>query len=200
MASGAPARSPVDDARDELIRSLRGEVSERVRLQHQIAVLAGGSIAIAASLLGEDVEPSPWLYLGLSILFIGFGFWMLNQDRIIVTAVHYVLLRGDAHAEVQAEWEVHLRDANRNLGISLTGVAAALRGMAPYAIPVLGTVGASWAFVAQDDAAWPTVVVPTLLTAAFLREVFRVIGAYQALGRVAAAEAPSGAPAGQVGP
>src|SRR3954447_14653302 len=94
MASNAPATSSPNDARDELIRSLRGEVSERLRLQHQIAVLAGGSIAVAASLLGKDVEPSPWLYLGLSILFIGFGFWMLNQDRIIVTAMHFVLCAG----------------------------------------------------------------------------------------------------------
>jgi hypothetical protein len=46
---------------------------------------------------------------------------MLNQDRIIVTAAHYILLRGDAHTEVQGGWEIHLRDASRNLGISLTG-------------------------------------------------------------------------------
>lgn len=180
-AAVSTAEAPATEARVEFVRFLRAEISELVKLQHQVAVIAGGSVAVAASLLGSDVDPPAWLLLGLSVLFLAFGFTMLEKDRLIVCAAEFILQSGTPEAVVQAEWERHLRDATRNVGTASTGIGAMLSSAAKYAIPVFGAVGASWAFLADDEAPDLMLLVPAVLMLAFVAELVSVTRNYLAL-------------------
>ena len=173
------------DVQSDFIRSLRAEIASRVQQQQQVAVAAGASIAVAASLLGDKVDPSPWLVLGLSLLFLAFGFTMLNQDRLIIAAATFILDQDCAEATIQRRWEMHLRSYNRDLGRLRIGTGAVLRAMSNYAIPVLGTIGAGWAYLADDRAAPAFIAIPATFALAFAIEAWEVTRDYQRLGNSA---------------
>jgi Ca2+/Na+ antiporter len=123
-----------------MTRSLRSQIIERERAQHQIAILSGGTIAAAASILARS-HVSVWVILGLSILLLAFAFTMLNNDYRIIAAATFIASQDDQDGHAQRAWERHLRQESRRSENGIGHIVLLLRVVAAYAVPILGSLG-----------------------------------------------------------
>lgn len=136
----------LDEANRDITRYLRERISQRERAQHQVAILSGGTIAAAASVMAKT-DVSPWLILGLSILSLAFAFSMLNNDYHIIASALFIVSQGSADAVVQRAWEIHIQSEVGRTNHGASAIRTNLQRVTPYAVPVLGTLGATCLFL-----------------------------------------------------
>lgn len=156
------------EADREMTRSLRERIAQRERAQHHVAILSGGTIAAAASVMVTH-SVSPWLILGLALLLLAFSFAMLNNDHHIIASAMYIIEQDGDDAAAQRAWEVHLQ---REIGRSNHGIEAIVTGVllaSPYAVPVFGTLGSICLFLVNANE-WQrlAVLVPMFLGVLFV--------------------------------
>ncbi len=152
----------------EMIKCLRGQIVERERAQQQIAILSGGTIAAAASVLVRT-HVSVWIILALSILLIGFAFAMLHNDDRIITLASFIVKQDGEDAESQRAWERHLLEHGRHAH-GMKHVILMLRAVAAYAVPMLGSLGVLVVFFVKAGGYQLTAAsVPLVLYGLFVR-------------------------------
>jgi len=166
----------------ELVRVRRAEIGERIRAQHQLSVLAGAAAAGGATVLAADTDASPWIALAFSVLFLSFGFAMLNNDHLIASGIKFIIEHGGKDGEAEQAWEDHLWEI-RSPRLSPWVLVKVLGPLSNYAIPILGAIASAVAFVSDSDAKEWWVALPAVLAALLARSAFENRRLFRSLGR-----------------
>lgn len=127
------------DAAADFVASVRTANVERIKAQHQIAVLAGAVAAASASFGSDKLREQPELLAVLSLLFVGFWLALLRQELDISFDLHFLVATcalGD-HQRIQAEYEAFRYNAMR--GTPAQEAVSVFTTVGLYGLPVLGS-------------------------------------------------------------
>lgn len=137
-----------------LVKSLREQIVERMRGQHQVVVLATAVAGAVLSLGWEDLGERPEALALLSLLFAGLSLATLRHDQeITIIAEHLLDMNafGD-HAGAQQAWEQHKLRSMQGSGI-VALVSSASQSVGIYGVPVIGTLVFAGAAAANSPSA-----------------------------------------------
>jgi hypothetical protein len=176
---------PFDRASEAMAESLRSQMSERVKGQHQVVVLAAAVAAASLSFGTENLSRHPEVLALLCLLFVGLALAALRHDQeIAIMAKH---LRDEnafgPDAQAQSRWERHKFEAMQGSGV-VALVASGSQTMGVYGVPVLGIVAFGWAAIASSPTmlTWMILIAASVFTALFVVGAIDIVVRYRDLG------------------
>lgn len=133
-----------------MARELRGQISERIKAQHQLLLLAVAIAGAAISLQDRIPDAGGDVFALLAMLFAGIALAVLRQDQEIATISSHLLDYDSfgSDAVAQGRWEHHRFSSMQHGRGSLLASTAMSVGI--YGIPVLGTIALSVAAVRHE--------------------------------------------------
>jgi hypothetical protein len=168
------------DAAAAMAESLRGQMAERVKDQHQVVVLAAAVAGASVSFGAENLTSHPEVLALLCLLFVGLSLAALRHDQEIAVIAEHLLDRNafGATADAQARWETHKFTAMQGSG-ALAFVANASQAIGLYGVPGLGVAAFGIAALRSS----PTTLTFILLGLAAGFSVLFLIGVGQSFAR-----------------